>query len=219
MRLSFRAGAHNRQRVQRCHLFLHSGQIRLCFGTLGVVGLHRRKFCAQVGALAFEIFDGVRDVAAGRTELRRGRKSDPCDLKNREHQKDGEQKQAHRANEGCAFAFYVATGKLAGLQRQLRQGLPGFAFEVQGAMQKIMQEGAQRPVQMRFLAAGVAIVARQRCSAIEACPFVEVASLQLCSFWQALASAAHGLGEKAAFDCSPECVAELAHMPSCPVAG
>ena len=67
-------------------------------------------------------------------------------------------------------------------------------------MQKIMQERAQRPVQMRFLAAGVAIVARQRRFAIEARPFVEVASLQLCSFWQALASAAHGLGEKAAFD-------------------
>ena len=74
-----------------------------------------------------------------------------------------------------ALAVDVAPGQFARAPRQHRQGAEDLAFEVQHAMREIVEEGRQRAVDMRVLAALVAVRPGQRRSAVEACRLVRVA--------------------------------------------
>ena len=66
-------------------------------------------------------------------------------------------------------------GSLARPPGQQRQGAPDLPFEMQHAVDKIVEERAQCAVDVGLLAARVAIRARQRCAAIEAIRLVGVA--------------------------------------------
>src|SRR5690606_3805278 len=66
------------------------------------------------------------------------------------------------------FAFDIAPGQLAGPERQERQRVPDLALEMQRAVQQVVEESAERAVDVRLLPAGVAVRADQLGAAVEA---------------------------------------------------
>jgi hypothetical protein len=92
----------------------------------------------------------------------------------REHQEDGEQEKCDRRDEPRPLAFDVAAGQLPRLPDEQRKRVPDLAFEMEDAVGEVMEEGGQRAVDMRPLAAVKAILAGELGPAIEAIPFMRM---------------------------------------------
>jgi hypothetical protein len=80
-----------------------------------------------------------------------------------------EQEQRQRRHELRALAMDIAARQLARAPREQRQRRGDLALEVEDAMREVVADRAQRAVDMRRLAAGVAMRADQRRPAIRAC--------------------------------------------------
>ena len=79
-----------------------------------------------------------------------------------------------RASE-AAYRAQLTAAKFARTAREHRQGAPDLALEVEHAADQIVKERADRLVDVRGLAAGVAVAADQQVATIEAGTFVGVA--------------------------------------------
>ena len=100
----------------------------------------------------------------------------PSMLTDREHQEDAEQEQRDRRDEAGALTVDIAAGQFARLPGEHRQRAPDLALEIEARRgRKSWKKALERPVDMRVLAAGVAISAGQLRAAIEAIRLVRVA--------------------------------------------
>ena len=82
---------------------------------------------------------------------------------------------------GAAYRALLTAAKFARTPREHRQGAPDLALEMEHAVDQIVEERADGLVDVRGLAAGVAVAADQHGATIEAGAFVGVASaLTMC---------------------------------------
>ena len=126
----------------RCALFLEPGNHRFLLADC----------VTEVG------IDHVRCIAAQRAGH----------VEHREHQEDARTEERDRRDEARPLAVDVAPGQLARTPGEHRQGSPDLALEIEHAVEQVLEEAAQRAVDVRFLAAGMAILAGQLGPAIEA---------------------------------------------------
>jgi HAMP domain-containing protein len=179
-----------------------------------VVALHPGASLLEFGQLFLQVRrGGLLAHTIRRVDL--GRRTDAGELEHGEHQEHREQEQRHRADEAGALAGDVAAGQLARLPRQQRQRAPDLAVEVEDAMSKVVEERVHRAVDVRCLAARVAVRADQRGAAVEAGALVRLSAcpgyragvrrLARCGF--------DGAREHAAFDDAADCFDPTRHAP------
>ncbi len=84
------------------------------------------------------------------------------------HQKNREQEQRQRADIARAFAVDIIARQRSWAKGEQGQGAPGLGVEMEQAVQHFLDHVQQLAVRMRGLAAGAAISACERSTAIEA---------------------------------------------------
>ena len=99
-----------------------------------------------------------------------------CKIEHRKSQEHREQEQRDRRNVTRAAAVDVLAGQLARPPGEERQAPPELAFEMEYAVEQVVEEGAKRAVDVRRLAASVAMAADQLRSAIEASALMRMPS-------------------------------------------
>ena len=147
---------------------------RLVAGREGLAPLLKaRDALVQLPCLAgdFRRGLGARLGPGGRSERPAENRED------REHRKDREQEQGDRRDEAGALAVNVAAGELAGAPGEQGQGAPDLAFEMEHAVKQIVEEGAERTVDVALLPAPMAIRSGKLGAAIQAVPTLVVRRL------------------------------------------
>ncbi|GAC1569114.1 MAG: hypothetical protein NVS3B27_12930 [Novosphingobium sp.] len=84
------------------------------------------------------------------------------------HQEHAKQEQRDRRDVAGAAAIGIFARQPAGMERQHRYGAPDLAFEMEHPVRQVVKERADGAVDMRRLAAGMAMAAHQRGTAVEA---------------------------------------------------